>query len=161
MDFSKLKPGDWALGGGGLVLFIASFLPWFGWSEAGLSDSGNGWDVGFFWGGIPALLGLALAGLVVLEKFTDVELPEVGNLGWGLISLIAAAVAGGIVLLKLLLGHSVSYGFGSYDFDRKWGLFLAAIGGVAAIVGGVLRFQEEKAGASGGGAAPPPPPPAA
>jgi hypothetical protein len=156
MDLSKLKPGDWVLGVSGIVLFISSFLPWFGKSfDAGFgvrgSVSGNGWDTGFLWGGIPALLGIALVGLVVVQRFTDVELPDVGSLGWGMISLIAGAVGGGLVVLKLLIGYSE---FG-VSLDRKWGLFVATAAGIGLVVGGFLRMQEEKAGSTGGATPPP------
>lgn len=159
MDFSKLKPGDWVLGISGIVLFIASFLPWYGVTESefGVSYSytESGWDVGFFWAGIPAILGLALVGLVVIQRFTDVELPEVGSLDWGQISLIGAAVAAVLVILKLLIGHKI-FGF---SLDRQWGIFVATAAALGGLVGGFLRMQEEKKAGAGG--TPPPPPPAA
>jgi hypothetical protein len=143
----KLTTSDKVIAGSGLLLFICSFLPWFEIEIFGQSATANGWDVGFFWAGIPALLGLAAAGLVLASKLTDFELPEL-PIPWGQAFLIAGAVSAAIVVLKLLLGE---------DFvDRAWGLFLATLAALGFAAGGYLKFQEgEDAPASGGtGSAP-------
>ncbi len=140
MDLSKLTTSDKVIAGSGIVLFIASFLPWFKLDFLGESVTANGWDVGFFWAGIPGLLGLAAAGAVLASKLGDVKLPEL-PVGWGQAFLIAGAVSAAIVLLKLIMGE---------DFvDRAWGLFLATIAALAFAAGGYLKFQEEKSGTSG------------
>jgi hypothetical protein len=144
----KLTTSDKVVAGSGLLLFIASFLPWFG--IEGFSGSGNGWDVGFLWGGIPALLGLAAAGVVLATKLGDVKLPDL-PITWGQAILGAGALSALLVLLKLLLGEEVC-GFGEcIDFDRKWGLFVAAIAAIGLAAGGYLKFQEgDDAPAAGG-----------
>ena len=151
MDLSKLSTSDKVIAGSGIVLFIASFLPWFGVSERGFgSVSWNGWDTGFFWGGIPALIGLALAALVLIPLFAaDFKLPDL-PVTWGQAFLGAGALAAFLVVLKLLIGDSY---FG-VSVGRQWGLFVAAIAAVALAVGGFLKFQEEKSGA-GTSSAPP------
>lgn len=148
MDLSKLTTSDKIVAGSGILLFIASFLPWFGID--GFSGSGNGWDVGFFWGGIPALLGLAAAGIVLASKLADVTLPDL-PIPWGQAFLGIGVLAALIVLLKLLLGYEVC-GFGAcVDFDRKWGLFLASLAAIGLAAGGFLKFQEgDDAPATGG-----------
>ena len=144
----KLTTSDKVVAGSGLLLFIASFLPWFG--VEGFSEAGNGWDVGFLWGGIPALLGLACAGVVLATKLGDVKLPDL-PFTWGQAILGAGALSALLVLLKLLLGYEVC-GFGScIDLDRKWGLFVAAIAAIGLAAGGFLKFQEgDDAPAAGG-----------
>lgn len=142
MDLNKLSTSEKLIAGSGLALFIASFLPWFGL----FGYNGNGWDVGFFWGGVPALLGLALAVLVALPLFAaDVKLPEL-PVTWGQAILGAAGLSAFLVVLKLLIGH--------HSLNRQWGLFVAVIAAVALAAGGFLKFQEEQ---KGGGASSAPP----
>jgi hypothetical protein len=142
VDLSKLKTSDKIIVIAGAVLFISSFLPWFKLEAFGFSATASGWDVGFFWAGIPGLLGLAAAAAIVSSKMFDVKLPEL-PMGWGQAFLIAGAVSAVIVVLKLIIGEDV--------VDRAYGLFLATIAALGFAGGGFLAFQEEK---SGSGAAP-------
>lgn len=143
MDLNKLTTSDKVIAGSGIVLFIASFLPWFKIEIFGRSATANGWDVGFFWAGIPALLGLAAAGLVLANKLSDFKLPEI-PIPWGQAFLIAGAVSAAIVVLKLLIGEEF--------VDRAWGLFVATIAALGFAAGGFLKFQEnDDAPATGGG----------
>lgn len=150
MDLSKLSKSDQLVAGGGLVLFIASFLPWFKASAVGGlgvgSETGNGWDVGFFWAGIPALLGLAAAAAVLANKLQDVELPAL-PIPWGQAFLGAGGLSAVIVVLKLLIGED---GNAFVDVDRSWGLFLATLAALAFAGGGFLKFQEGNESSGGG-----------
>lgn len=147
MDLNKLSTSDKIVAGSGLLLFIASFLPWFG---KGPFD-GNGWDVGFLWGGIPALLGLACAGVVLASKLGDVKLPDL-PVTWGQAILGAGALAALLVVLKLLLGYEACSFDLCIDLDRKFGLILAAIAAVGLAYGGFQKYQEgDDAPATGGG----------
>ena len=70
MDFSKLKPGDWMIGGGTLLFLIAMFLPWFKAEAFGFSSSVNGFE--YFLGGIiPLLLLIAVTVVMVLPKLAN------------------------------------------------------------------------------------------
>lgn len=146
MDLSKLSTSDKLIAGSGLVLFIASFLPWFTVSLTGapgldgLSEDANGWDVGFMWAGLPALLGLAAAGIVLATRLGSATMPDL-PVTWGQAFLGAGAVSAVLVVLKLLVGED---GNAFVDVDRAWGLFLAAVAAVGFAVGGFLRFQEEQ-----------------
>jgi hypothetical protein len=171
MDISKLKTSDWVIAASGLILFIASFLDWFTVSFegdeffGGVSASGNGWDVGFFWAGIPVLLGLAMIAVVAIRAFSpETELPQL-PIGWGQTLFIAGVIAAVIVLLKLLIGES-DEGIPGVEVSRAFGLFIASLAAIGLAVGGFLNWQEEKSDAglsagpySGGEGAPPPPPP--
>jgi hypothetical protein len=158
VDLSKLTRTDRIIAGSGLLLFISSFLPWFdvsvsasGIGESG-SESGNGWDVGFIWGGIPALLGLLAAVLVVATKAGSATTPQL-PVSMGQAFLGAGALSALLVVLKLLIGEDAPNGLGFFDVDisRAWGLFVATIAALAFAGGGYLAFQEEKsAGPSGG-----------
>ena len=166
MDFSKLKTSDWVIAASGLVLFIASFLDWFTVSVdgndlfPGASAGGNGWDVGFFWAGIPVLIGLAMIAVVAIRAFSpDTKLPDL-PIGWGQTLFIAGVIAAAIVLLLLVIGEDVDGGeaFGR-EVDRAFGLFLATLAAIGLAVGGFLAWQDEKSHASvGAGPAIPPPP---
>ena len=136
MDLNKLTTPEKVISASAIVLFIASFLPWFKISFLGSDITGNGWDVGFFWGGIPTILGLVMLAHIVLTKLANnVTVPD---LPWPRIHLIAGIVAGAIVVLKLLMGHSEI----GVDFDRAFGLFLAALAGIGLAVGGFLYYKE-------------------
>ncbi|MGH9003818.1 MAG: hypothetical protein ACRDYV_11880 [Acidimicrobiia bacterium] len=174
MDLSKLKTSDWVIGASGLVLLIASFLDWFtvsidddsGLGLGGEVGAGNGWDVGFFWAGIPVLIGLAMIAIVAIRAFSpETNLPDL-PIGWGQVLFIAGVVAAVIVLLKLLIGEDGAPEFG-IEVSRAFGLFLASLAAIGLAVGGFLKWQEERSGAGlasgtfpqGGEGAPPPPPP--
>jgi hypothetical protein len=136
VDLKKLSMPEKIISASAIVLFVASFLPWFKIDFLGGSVSGNGWDVGFFWGGIPALIALAMLAHIALSNFAEnVNLPD---LPWPRVHMIAGIVAGAIVVLKLLLGHSEL----GVDFDRGYGLFLAALGGIGLAAGGFLLYRE-------------------
>lgn len=160
MDFSKLTTSDKVIAGGAIVLFIASFLPWFevsisGGFGFGGSATGNGWDVGFLWAGVPVILGLVMLAQVAIERFApDTQLPDLPAT-WGQIHLGAGAIAALLVVLKLLIGED-DEGIPGIEISRQFGLFLATLAAIALAVGGYLKFQEEKAGggASSGPAQP-------
>ena len=172
MDFSKLKTSDWVIVASGVVLFIASFLDWFTASIegdelfGGGSDSVNGWDVGFFWAGIPVLIGLAMIAIVAIRAFSpQTKLPDL-PIGWGQTLFIAGVVAAAIVVLKLLIGEDVDTGGLDIDVnvDRAFGLFLATLAAIGLAVGGFLKWQEERSGVGiasdtypSGPSVPPPP----
>jgi hypothetical protein len=138
VDLSKLTTSDKVVAGSGIVLFIASFLPWFKLDFPGGSVSGNGWDVGFIWAGLPALLGLAAAAAILL-KANGTELPKL-PIGWGQAFLAAGAFSAFFVILKLLIGE---------DFvDRAWGLFVASIAAAGFAYGGFLKFKEDQGSSS-------------
>jgi hypothetical protein len=154
VDFSKLKTSDWVIGVAGILLFIFSFFDWFtvevegndffGGGEVG---GGNGWDVGFFWAGIPVILGLAMVAVVAIKAFSpDTKLPDL-PVPWGLALFIAGCVAAAIVVLKLLIGEDVDGAeLIGVDVKRAFGLFLAALSAIGLAVGGFLKWQEDKSG---------------
>ncbi|CAN5226303.1 hypothetical protein BH18ACT4_BH18ACT4_10660 [soil metagenome] len=164
MDLTKLKTSDWIILGSALVLLIASFLPWFEVTASvedfgSSSASGNGWDVGFFWAGLPVLLGLAMAAYVAIKAFSQTQLPDAP---WPVILLAAGALAALIVILTLLIGEDAGEAeigdvFNSgvdIDVKRAFGLFLATLASIGLAAGAFLKFQEDKAGGSAGYRAP-------
>lgn len=157
MDLSKLTTSDKVILPSGILLFLFAFFPWYGktFQILGVSYSGSskGWHY-FFTGVIPVILGLVMIAQVVISRFfADVKLPAI-PLGWGQVHLILGVVAAVLVVLRLLVGDSVS----GVDLDRRIGLVLAALAAIGLAVGGFLKMQEEKGAApatgSGGSSAP-------
>lgn len=138
MDINKLTNGEKIIGVSAIVLFIASFLPWFKVDFLGVSVDGNGWDVGFLWGGIPTILGLLMLAHVAISNFaSNVSLPD---LPWPRVHLIAGIVAAALVVLKFLIGESEV----GVDFDRAFGLFLAVLAALGLAAGGFLYMREHE-----------------
>lgn len=159
MDLTKLSNGDKVLAGSGLALFIFSFLPWFG--VKGYGGGGNAWDVGFFTGILPVLIGLLLLGYVVVTKLLDgVELPDL-PVPYPLVVLGLAALAALLVVVRLVIGYDVGFGI---KLDRKYGLILSTLAALGLAGGAFLKFQEDggefptkSGGDSQGGSQPPTP----
>ncbi|MDQ6697095.1 MAG: hypothetical protein M3Z46_06515 [Actinomycetota bacterium] len=142
MDLSKLTLSDRIIAGSGIALLIFSFFPWYGASVTigtfSASKDYSGWHY-FLFGIIPVLLALILVAYVAITRFgTNVSLPEL-PIPWGLAVLIVGGLAGFLVLLKLLIGDSVS----GFDLDRKFGIFLATLAALGLAGGAFLKFREE------------------
>jgi hypothetical protein len=148
VDLSKLTTSDKVIAGSGILLFIASFLPWLTADVEGFGEVGdaNGWDLDFLWGPLPILLGLAAMALVLVSKLGGTELPKL-PVTWGQAYLGIGALAAFLVVLKLLLGEDAPAGV---DISRGFGFFIAAIAALGLAGGGFLKFQEEKTGSAGG-----------
>lgn len=160
MDLDKLTTADKVIAGSAILLLIFSFFPWFKVSVEGFgSESGNGWDVGFLWAGVPVLLGLAMLAYVIITRFSpQTRLPAAP---WGVILLAAGALAALLVLLKLLIGEDdEGLSIVGVEVSRSFGLFLATLAALGLAAGGFLKYKEEPAtthGATGPGTAPPTP----
>ena len=131
MDFSKLSKGDKIVGGAGLLFLISTFLPWFEFKAPGFSVSANGWDVGFFWAGLPFFVVLGMMVWIGLRLFSSVTLPP---------QIPALFLVGGastflLPFLKLLIGEDG-------PVSRAFGLFLAVLAGAGVAFGGYLKFLE-------------------
>jgi hypothetical protein len=144
VDLSKLNRTDRIIAGSGLVLFISAFLPWFKLGDL----SGDGWDVSFIFGGLPALLGLLSAGIVVATKLGNATLPDL-PFSSGQAMLGTGALAALLVLIKLIVGEDACGFGGCVDLDRAWGLFVATLAGLGLAAGGYLAYQDEQRAANG------------
>lgn len=158
-DIKKLKTSELVMLGGCLAVFIGVFLKWIGvgGGTVGSGDftfavpevSVNGFHY-FLQGTIPWIIAIAVAATIIIRAFLpNVSLPEkFGSLGWDQVYLIACGAAGFLIVTRLLMGDS--------GLDRKIGLFLSSLGGIAMAVGAFLKFQAKEE--AGGGAAPSGPP---
>ena len=140
---NTLSLGEKLIAGGGLLMLIASFLPWykidFGIEELGFSSSvtRNGWESpGAIWSVLAVILAVAMAVAVLGPKFGNMRLPALGQYSWGQAMLAAGAIVAVFILLKLINESSyLSYGF-----------FLGIIAAAALAAGGYMLYTEEKSG---------------
>ncbi len=131
------------IAGGGALMFIASFFPWWSWSEGPFSFHKDGWGApGSIWSVLVILIALALMGLVLAVNLADVKLPDPTTYNpkatWGTIY----GGAGGLLALLMLLKFwrimaAPAGGMG-------WGFFIAIIAAAAIVAGCAMVFQEEK-----------------
>jgi len=136
--FNELSLADKLIAVAGVLMLIPiSFLPWWHWSLAGFSASKSAWGPpGDIWSILAVLVSLAMALAVILPKFANLALPNLGTVTWD------QAFGGGsaaLVVLMLLKAWRIlaapAGGFG-------WGFFLAIIAAAAIAYGGFLKFQE-------------------
>ena len=152
MDFSKMSNGAKIGLGGGLVLFISSFLPWYG----AFGFNINAWD-SQFWAVFGILLGIAATVVLALKVF------EVTDIAFGpfkaeQIAMMLAALSTLFVLLRFITETS----------NVKYGLFVALVSAAALTFGSFTAMGEagldmpdmDDFKSFGGGDEPPPPPPA-
>ena len=137
---NALSTGEKLIAGGGIVMLIASFLPWYDF-DFGLEFVGsitrNGWQSpNAIWSILATLIAVAMAAAVLAPKFGNVRLPDMGSVTLGQAFLGAGAVVAICVLLKLI-GESSSMSFG---------FFLGILAAIACAAGGYLMYAEEKAG---------------
>jgi hypothetical protein len=133
--------------GGAAVVLVSSFLTWL---EIRLKQgdtvrhgTANGYDFTFT-GAIPVVLAVVVGAVTVLLAVGRIPRHQ---RPWPLALLIGAALAAGLLLVRLVLnpydpradlealGGSVS---------RSLGMVLAAAGGLVVLVGAVLSFREAR-----------------
>jgi len=137
VDLSKISLFSWLVMGGGVLAFIASFLPYYSYdlgSFLGINIghfSGNAWHGFFGWFGM--LLLLAAGVIVALGIFTDFKNPMTP-----MFTLIGAGAGFLCVLLALFVGFG---GPGSY---RNVGYWISLVAAVAAAVGAVMLFMDAR-----------------
>src|SRR3989304_4721979 len=101
--FNALSLGEKLIAGGGVLMFIAGFLPWWSWSEGGFSGSSDGWSFpGSMWSVLVVIVSLALLAVVLAPALANVKLPDLPpNVTWGMVYGGAAAAIVVLMLLKL------------------------------------------------------------
>jgi len=136
VDISTVTLFQWLVMGGGVLAFIASFVPYYSYN-IGLfginigTVSVNAWHGFFGWFGM--LLVLAAAVIVALSVFTDFKSPMVP-----MITLIGAGAGFVCILLAMFVGFG---GAGSY---RNVGYWLSLLAAVAAGAGAAMIFMSAK-----------------
>jgi hypothetical protein len=161
LDLKKLSPGEMTTAVSGGLLFVFSFFPWYGIDTSIGSFNRSGWQSPkAFLSIVAILIGIVLLAHVVVEKLSNVELPErLGSVGWGVMHLAGGGIAFLLVLFKAIFGGD----YFTVSLDRKFGLWLGLVASLGLAVGGYMMAKEAGelpgalGGAKGGGATPPPP----
>jgi drug/metabolite transporter (DMT)-like permease len=147
-SISKMPLGEKIIVPAAIVLLIDSFLPWYH-ASVGLGVLGSvsvnrsGWQSpGALWSILALLAAVAMAVVIVLQRFTAVKLPALPQgLTWARVQAALAGIAVLGVLIKLI-NHSSDLGFG---------FFIGIICVAALAAGAGLLFQAEREGGGGSG----------
>ncbi len=154
--------------GSGAVMLLFSFFSWFSFQEP---DGGDTTAISSAWGGdlrplatIIPLIGLLLAVLVAVRRFTGANLPDsVLGLSWERVYLalgsLALLTAIGFFIMDKVPDLSFQGVQFSFSVDPSIGFWFNLLGAIGLVVGGVLAMQDE--GSVGGGAPGPAAPPQA
>lgn len=132
------------------LFFIDGFLPWFDYDVPG-GPSRSAWSGDFsLFSMLAVIAAIVMAAQIAVARFTAVQLPALPQgLTWARVHLGLAAYIAVAVVLRLIIGESVS-GFGaSVDADMSFGLWIAVILAIALCAGAFLQFQAEQKGPAG------------
>jgi len=125
---------------GGIIAIVGVFLPWVTASVLGVGISVSGWDAYSTLGSYEPLIVLIVAIVTLLVAvLTKGMIQKWGTTIFGLITLIlgayyamnVASVAGDAAQF---VGVTVSVGYG---------LYLVIVGGIVALIGGIMAFMEK------------------
>jgi hypothetical protein len=167
VDFSRLKPSDWLMVGGALVMLIFGLA--LDWAEVGGFTGNNAFDY-FFTGGLAWIL---TVGVGVVALLLALETIKRDSAPWPLILVLASGLATVLMLLRLLIGGGEEQGV---DLDRAAGMWVAFLAAGITLTGALVNFTASGGKLSdltdmdkmrdafdrpGGGSPPPPPPPSA
>jgi hypothetical protein len=137
-DVKQTDRNDLGVMGGGLLVLLSSFMPWYGASGGYISVSVSGWSAGFTaW--CPILLSIALGVLVLLRVMKVYELPQL-PVGLAVLSLGAAGLA--LLLVIIRWASLPSGGALGFNYGPRFGIFLGIIGIAAQAVFAFLAFKQ-------------------
>ncbi len=139
MDIARLDRGLLIAGGGGLVLLISLFLPWYGVTVSlgaevpSLGVSVSAWRAFSF---IDLLLFLVAAVAIAAGALSAAGRLPALPLPLGKILLAAGVVALVLVFFRLIDAPGDTGGLAGVDIERKIGPFLALVAAAAIAFGG-------------------------
>ena len=138
---NSLSLGEKLLGGGGVLILIASLFDWWHRSE-GFSAGRSGWgDPGAAWSVLAILLSLGLAAAATLPKLTAIQLPALPeSVTWD--KVFGGGGAAVVVLMLLKAWRILAVPVGGFGI----GFFIGVVAVAAIAYGGYLLYSEEKAG---------------
>lgn len=142
MNLSKLKPTEWLVVAGGVLVLVFGLFKWFSWEAGSGSDITKGKANAFdylFTGVLPWLLVVGAAVVTLLLASGTLRREGVP---WPLVILGATLLGTVLVLIRLIIGHSVdTEGDVDVAVSRGIGLWLSAAGSIVATVGAFLTYQ--------------------
>ena len=138
---NQMSMGEKLVSGGGILMLIASILPWhrvsFDSDFLDLTINRSAWQSpDALWSILATLIAVALAASVLAVKFANVQLPALGSITWGTAYGAGGAAVALFVLLKLI----------SETDYLGYGLYLGIVAAAAIAYGGYLLYSEEKSG---------------
>ena len=138
---NALSLSEKLVAGGGILMFIASFLDWFSYSELGFSFGSDGWSApGSIWSSLAIIVSIVLAGIIIATKFGNVAMPALPqNLTWAQVWGGGAAIV--VVCILLKAWRIMAVPVGGYGL----GFFIAVIAAAAIGYGGWLLYSQVKA----------------
>lgn len=139
LDLGKLNSLDRAIAGGAVVVFVSGFLPWWGYNgPLGLySASVSGWSAGVSaWAGI---LLLTLAGVYLVLRRSDVQLPTL-PIGPAVAAAGTAALGLLLVVIRWLTLPRVHAGLAG-SIGAKYGIWIALVAGVIETGAAVVELR--------------------
>lgn len=139
-DIQNVEVPDWVAGGSALLLLVALFLPWVRVSIGGGGIKVTGTS-GASFGWVSIISVLAVFAMVFITLF-DIEVPFPS----GLVYLGAGGLSVLFTVLVMLFRPIGTAGFTVTGLSKiPWiGAFIGLIAGVGIIVGGFLKFQEQR-----------------
>jgi hypothetical protein len=157
VDLRRLREGDWIMGGSGLLLLVALFLPWYeigagavvGPPDA-LDAHASAWDAFTVLDVLLALGALAAIAVVIVTALHAT--PAVPLTMESLVSLLAFVLLI-LVLFRLIDPPDVSFLESSAspaarehveEVDRAAGAWLGLVGTLGIFVGGLLAMRDER-----------------
>lgn len=146
MDLNKLSLGDKIAGGCGIVLILGLFLlPWhkieFDFLGSSASESCSAFQcTGTFWAWLAFLLTAAVVAVIILDRLTAVEIPEL-PIPLNQATFYATIAVCVLLVLKLIF---------ETDF-LGWGAYVNILLSGGMIYGGFLISKQESTASSGGG----------
>jgi hypothetical protein len=138
-NLERLNRTDRMVAGGAAVVFIAGFLPWWGYKGplSLYNASVSGWSAGFTaWAGT---LLLTLAGIYVVLRRSGVSLPS-PYVGPSVLVAGVAALGLLLVVIRWLTLPSVSAGLAG-SIGARYGIWIAIIAGAVEVAGAVIAFR--------------------
>ena len=130
---NELTMGEKLASAGGVLMLIASFLPWYKVDFGIGSVSRNGWQSpGSLWSLLAVVISVAIAATILGSKFGNMRLPDLGSITWPQAYLGGGALVAIFVVLKLANeSSSMSIGF-----------FLGIVAAGLTAAGGYLLYTE-------------------
>jgi hypothetical protein len=138
-QFNSAHPLDLAQMGIGVLLFIASLLPFYSYSIAAFSGSVTAWHGFFGWFGV--LLGMAAAGVLAAVVFGELPIPSVRTV---VLALFAGSAF--FLLLALFVVPGGDYSALGLNSGHSFGYWLALLLSLAGTLLAYLRKGESAAG---------------
>jgi hypothetical protein len=142
----NVATNDFAILVAGLVLFIASFLKWFG-IDGYLGSGGysaNAWHVGFL-AYTGTELGLVATALVAVRAFSKVTLPTL-RFDWNIITAAIAGLGTALILLRVIIGIHIL----GTSINRGYGLWIGMIASIAVTAFAALSATGQSLSSIGG-----------